>query len=483
MEQFSRYVIRKPLRPHQAEVARLAVPYIINRDLDEPTFTIIMSRQGGKNEFSAHLEGFLLARQQYHGGQIVKVSPTFKPQSINSMDRLALVLDNWWTKRKVKRHFAYIIRVGQAKVLFFSTDKQAQIVGATASLLLEADEAQDIEEAKFNKDVLPMAAVNNAPQVYYGTVWTKRTLLAKQRETNKSLEQRDGVRRHFEYPWDAIAASNPNYGKFVEAQIRKNGIDHPIIKTQYRLIEIDQLGSFISDKTRKLMAGEHFRLRKPGRGEYQYVAGVDFAGEVEGEKDEILRAAKPRQDSTVVTICRVNWQYATREFPYPTLEVVDHYYWTGQNHATQYQQLLHIVRDVWRCVQVICDNTGVGAGVTSFLMDALGGVVVPFDFNQHTKSELGYHFLSTINTERFQMYREDGEQSVEAKEFWLEMDLAQQEARSGQKINFFVPEDEGHDDFLMSSALVTWATNYIPVPPSVAGERIFRRGEDYDDDD
>ena len=53
--------------------------------------------------------------------------------------------------------------------MFLSAHEQSNVVGATADLLLEVDEAQDVDEEKFAKEFLPMAAAQNATIVLYGT--------------------------------------------------------------------------------------------------------------------------------------------------------------------------------------------------------------------------------------------------------------------------------------------------------------------------
>lgn len=481
LEQFSRHVIRRPLYPYQVEAATGITPYIGTNRLDSPTFTVEMARQGGKNELSAHLECWLLNRYQNVGGQIVKAAPTFKPQVVNSIERLKSTMDNWWNRGRWKAHFVYIIRLGRARVLFFSTDKQANVVGATASLMLEVDEAQDVDEIKFTKDFLPMAAVNNAVQIDYGTAWTSNTVLEKRKSRNLDLQKKDGIRRVYVYPWEAIAEQNPQYGTFVRSEIKRLGNDHPIIKTQFRLVTIDESGTFLSDVQIEQMRGDHPRQKKPGDystegEEFEYVAGIDFAGESETEKDELLRSVNPRKDSTVVTIARLDWSDATDDWPYPQIQIVDHYWWTGHNHASQYQGILRLVDSTWDCQSVVCDNTGVGAGVTSFLRDRLGDRIIPYDFNEATKSKLGFEFLAAVNTNRLKMYSEL-KASPEAKEFWKEMGLAQQEVSRMKRIRFFVPEEEGHDDFLMSTALTTWAARYVPFPgTSEQKEDFFPRG-------
>ncbi len=49
---------------------------------------MIFPRQSGKNEVQAQLESYLLTYLREIDAEIVKVSPTWRPQSINAMRRL-----------------------------------------------------------------------------------------------------------------------------------------------------------------------------------------------------------------------------------------------------------------------------------------------------------------------------------------------------------------------------------------------------------
>ena len=57
-ENYSRHAIHIPLRNYQIEPARAIADSVIqHRGL---TFAVMMSRQAGKNELSAHIEAYLL---------------------------------------------------------------------------------------------------------------------------------------------------------------------------------------------------------------------------------------------------------------------------------------------------------------------------------------------------------------------------------------------------------------------------------------
>ena len=73
------------LRPYQAEIALAIKDSVLhNQGL---TFVVMLPRQSGKNEVQRHLFGWLLYRAAERGGTIVSVAPTFKPQTINAMER------------------------------------------------------------------------------------------------------------------------------------------------------------------------------------------------------------------------------------------------------------------------------------------------------------------------------------------------------------------------------------------------------------
>ncbi len=143
--------------------------------------------------------------------------------------------------------------------------------------------------------------------------------------------------------------------------------------------------------------------------------------------------------------------------PSPSLRIIEHYAWTGKRHTDVYPMVVDLLKNVWQCRKVVVDSTGVGQPVSSFLRQALGSVVIPFDFTSASKSELGFKLLAAVNSGRLKMYACDG--SSESQTFWSEMEKARSYYRPSQTMNFYVDPSQGHDDFLMSLALVVEAAN------------------------
>lgn len=455
--------IKQRLRPYQVEAGRAILDSVLNRR--GLTFSVEIARQGGKNELSAQMELLLLTLFMGVGGNAIKCSPTFKPQTLNSMVRLKDRLNDagyngFWEKEK-----DYVIRLGRARQVFLSAEPGSNVVGHTAEILLEVDESQDVSKEKYTKEFKPMGASTNVTTVHYGTAWDDSTLLEEVKELNLELEHKDGIKRHFEYDWQEVAKYNPDYLRYVEGERQRLGESHPLYLTQYCLKALSGGGRFLSARQRAQLVGLHARLSHPDRSGRPvraiYVAGIDLAGEAEEAEDQALRRLRPRQDSTVVTIGRLDFSLCNELIKAPRVEIVEHYWRTGVAHHALYPQLIDLLKNIWGCKRVVVDATGVGAGVASFLENALGGSVVrPFIFTASSKSKLGFDLLAAINSGRLKMYAPDN--SEECQEFWRQMERAKSGFRANQTMNFYVDPSEGHDDFLMSLALLVEAAEYAP---------------------
>ncbi len=457
------------LRPYQLEVARAAMDSI-QKGMGL-TFSVEIARQGGKNELSAHLEVLLLTLYMARGGNLIKCTPTFKPQTIISIERLKQRLDDFGFAGIYRLQLGYIVQLGNARVIFLSAEGSSSVVGHTADILMEIDESQDISQEKYTKEFRPMGSATNVTTILYGTTWDDSTLLEEVKQANLELERNDGIKRHFRYDWWEVGRHNPDYAKFVQAERQRLGEEHPLFRTQYALLPITHGGGFLSRQQIALMLGEHQRQSQP-EGRRTYIAGVDLAGEHEPELTggDVPVIGKGRGcDSTVITIAEVDARLppARRALAgeslggqaanpsQPLLKVVEQYQWTGTPHSQLYTQMIDILKNVWSCHRIVVDATGIGQSVASFLRKELGGRVIPFVITSRSKSDMGFELLSLVNSGRLKLYKQDG--SREYKETLFELKGARVRYRPNQTMNFYVDPQEGHDDFLVSLALVVQA--------------------------
>jgi hypothetical protein len=456
------------LRGYQEQVAAAVVDSVLYKK--GLTFVVIFPRQSGKNELQAQIETYLLVIFSLVDVEMVKVSPTWKPQSLNAMRRLERVLDrNMFTRATWAKRSGYIYEVGGARITFLSGAPTSNVVGATASLLLECDEAQDVSIAKWDKEINPMAASTNATTVFWGTAWTSQTLLAREKEAALKQEKKDGIRRVFQVDAAAVGEEVPEYKKFVRNEIAKLGRGHPFVKSQYFCETIDAESSMFPPERLEKMHGEHDLQLNPERGQL-YAFLVDVAGEDEaaaGIEQDAEFTAGTEHDATALTIVLVDLESLRDEFKAaPTYRTVHRRMWTGNRHTDIYAELKKYA-DIWQPRRIVVDATGVGAGLASFLSKTFPSQVLPFIFTRKSKSDLGWNFLAIVETGRYKEHRPDhfihGAKEKLQQEFWQQCSSTRIEITPGpeRRLKWHVPDGardpatgaQLHDDLVVSAAM------------------------------
>jgi hypothetical protein len=447
-----------------------------------------IARQGGKNELSAQVELMLLLGAP--AGDLIKVAPSMRPQGLISLNRL-------WSRLRQTGLAPPAVREGNAialganRLLVLSSGPNANILGHTAGALMEVDEAQDVDADRFSRDFRPMGASRATATVFYGTPWTENSLLELMKQRHLELERHDGVRRHFEYGWETVAAANPAYERFALAERDRLGEQHPAWRTQYCLETVPGAGLLLTPQQRALMHGAHARarFRTPALANTTIVAGLDVAGEsfVPGRD----------HDATVLTLLAVRHgrhvdavgegsmpsQAATSSSPLPLdggedqgegvraaarersssepdLEIIEHLCWRGAGHDHLLAELTPLLARVWRPIAIVIDTTGVGEGLAAALQTRLAGLrsgthVIRLRISEQIKSRLGFGLLAAAGG-RLHCYAADG--SPDYREFWSQIENARAVYKPNQLLGFSVNPTDGHDDFLMSLALAVEAS-------------------------
>ena len=427
------------LRPYQAQVARAVLRRVLGHE--GGSLSVEIARQGGKNELSAQIALVTLLANATRGGTAVKCAPTMDQAHI-SLERLrrrasGARLDGLVT---VTRSEA---RCGRARARVLSAEPAANVVGHTADLMLEVDEAQDVDVEKFDRDFRPMAASTDAPVVYYGTPWGPRSLLEQAKSEHHAAERRGGPQRHFRFDWEHVAAAVPAYRRYVEGERERLGERHPLFRTQYLLEIVDGAGRLLDGAALAQLDGSHARIHGPIAGE-RYVAGLDLAGPATPEA-----AFAADRDWTVLTIARTAASATARA---PTIEVVEQRAWRGEPAEALLDELADLLRRVWRVRRLAVDATGLGGPLADLLGARLPrGVLQPVVFSAERKSRLGFGLLAATHSGRLRLFDNDG--SAEWIECRRQLELARAGYRGNRTMQFHVDPSDGHDDYLMSLAL------------------------------
>ncbi len=415
------------------------------------TFSVQIARQGGKNELSAHLELLVLAAFADRGGSIIKCAPTFHPQLRVSFLRLrdrCTALGLWPALlRAAGRRLEY----GAASLTFLSAAPGAQVVGHTASLLLECDEAQDVDPEKFDRDFRPMAAAANAVTVFYGVGGRRDSLLERVKAETITHERATGEQRHFSATWREVARHVPAYGRYVESERRRLGERHPLFLSQYCLVPFDGEGMLLDAAALAALRGSHPRRRAPATGE-TYAAGLDLGGAGAGEHDRTALAIGTARGGAV--------------------EVVELRTWQGRPYVALVDELAALLR-AWRVRRVAVDATGLGGPLADALgRAARGTAVVPVAYTAARKSALGDGLLAAALGGRLRLFADDG--SAESRALWHELTRARAERGTAGRLAWGVPDREGHDDLLHALALLVAAAGGVEPERRARG---FVRGE------
>lgn len=451
-------------------------------------FAVTFPRQSGKNETQAQLEAALMAANLSKGGHIIKIIPTEKNQGKISTERLAAVLmDGESGINQKKDEISY----GSAKLRCLSASPNAAIVGATADILLEVDEAQMVTSEKYDREAAPMAAASNAVQVFWGTAWDDQTLLARESRLAEKDEESDNRKHIFKTTAAEVGKEVPAYGMFVSGQIAQLGREHPAIRTQFFCEEISELTAMFTGERIERMKGAHEPLYSP-EPDHCYVFLIDVAG-----SDETTPSSRrangfdDRRDATVVTICEVSLpegkSYDMKNFVWKTS--ARRLYRNVR--IDQLEQYICSDIEHWQPSRVIIDHSGLGAMLSDILINKYKIKILPIDITAANKTRMAWDFLAMVDTGRWLEYKSDemntltsgfkpGRESCEILKdpallqqmFFRELRGCRMEpSGNGQTVRWGVKDGTRdhvsgrflHDDLVMSAALAVFDPGTLPL--------------------
>ena len=466
------------LYPYQEQLAKRLIRSVLDNDGEE--ITALFSRQSGKSETIAVISGGLMI-----------ILPTLANLPMFAGDkRLEMYKDGFTigvfapSERQAKKTYGKIqnhLLSRYAETILTSPDFNLRFTtsnGQTVSLtngsfctaisasdgsniegesfmLIICEESQDISDFKITKSIHPMGAAYNATIVKIGTPTTHKGNFYDtiQRNKAKIAKTPTAIRNHFEYDYLVASKYNPNYAKYVEKEKARLGENSDSFKMSYKLQWIIERGMFIDlakfEKNNLELSLERTFYDKTAI----HVAGIDVGG---------------KGDSTVVTICEVDWdmpvilEQTTDENGDTIIYEAYNVYlkdWLCLREIPDYEEQYPLIMDYlsnFKLARVVCDATR-EASFAHRLRANLSCEVIPYIFTMKSKSELYKVLDKEIGAGRARVCAgEKTQETFEYKEFLTEMaDL--QKGYSGANLVVSHPDVRGaHDDFCDSFALAVW---------------------------
>jgi hypothetical protein len=451
----------KPLRPLQVRIIK-DIEGLIS-DGSGHTMTIRLPRQYGKNEIAATIHERHLMKRCVEGGSIVRAAPTFRPQIVNSVRRLQKVAlnDPLFDMDRFSMKQGFIAEYGQAEVIFLSSDSMANVEGATANVLLDMDEAHRTDRKTYEEKFVPMTASTNAPQLLWGVAGDKTDLLYWARMRNFEMGLGD---RNIQVSASVISESDPVYAAHYQNRVDRLGADHPVVETQYNLVDLDALGgAFKLHHRASLFDSDHDRQSIPSYKSYcSVITVIDLAGEEESEDkyDEAQRDKGESPDNTVIINAEVDRSDVVGDKP--KIRVLDATVMRGLkmqgvsgDSSISLQEALIENLNRWQPDVTVIDAKGIGHSTASWLERVWHGTVCKYSATAPSASEDIFATYAWLNLGQMKWWRDDG--SREYKQMVQEMSWTERKVTRAEQINIMKPHKRSDKKIDMVKALT-----YLP---------------------
>jgi hypothetical protein len=442
---FARQIARIQERSYQVEIARVIFRSAL-LCLGQ-TITILISRQGGKNETLISWVILPLAMLM-PGIRIGFYAPTFNQATYVTMRRLKSRLKHkkfagrLLTQNDKLVQFAlpakakgpYAHRGEGSLIGVFSHEPDSKKEGFTWDVIV-IDEAQDLDRETFEVEIEPMGASTDATYIFIGTPWSIECIFYDKIQAAKAK----GL--HFEFPWQIVAATSAAYARFIAKKLDELGADSIAFLTQYALQWVAAVGKFFDSAlfSTYAMEGQAW-IDKPKTGK-EYVVGIDVAG------DDPNNTGKT--DFTVFAVAEVDRREVRHADDRPLTCLVHTTMWRGKDWELQYNDVVKLLR-LWKPSMTVIDATGMGDPFSDRIEKA-GFLVERLKYTEDSKSDLGHYADQETSAGRATYAAIAEGASREKLAVFCKQALALvRQNRKNKRIAFFVPEDKGHDDVIMA---------------------------------
>ncbi|NIY68059.1 hypothetical protein SMALB_6138 [Streptomyces malaysiensis] len=457
-----------PLRPYQLPFARRILESLIHED--SAKLTALWSRQSGKSETVADV----IAGAAIMLPRLAKIFPTlldkfkeglwigvFAPTDEMSETLFSRIVGRL-TSERAREIFAdpeiderlvargKVLRLKRCGSLIRkqTAHPKAMIEGQTYHLVV-IDEAQAADDKVLNKSIAPMLSSTAGLLVMTGTPSYTKSGFYEQIQRNRREANRKGRRNnHFQVDWKLVAKHVPRYKKFVQSEMERLGEESDEFKLSYRLIWLLDKGMLVTSDRFDSLGDTSMRVvqewhRSP------LVVGIDPAR---------------KTDSTVVTVCWINWDYPNEhgQYEHRVLNWLD---LTGMDWESQYYRIVEFLGhyNVWA---IGIDSGGLGDVVASRLRVLMPYTqIVDLKSDRTSQTKRWAHMMdlmakslvvwpahaktrSTKNWRKFRQQMEDAELTYQ-----------------GPHIIVAAPEIEAaHDDYVDALANALYLTSDLTMP-------------------
>lgn len=465
--------------PYQEQFAKRVIRSLLENDGEE--ISALFSRQTGKSETVATTVGgcmiFLpvLANMpmfaddkrlmMYKKGLMVGIFAPSLRQAQTTFNRMKTRL-SCDSAIQVLQEFGMEFSTSNGQTVALTNGSFATSVSASdrsniegdSYMLIICEECQDISSFKIRKSIHPMGAAYNASIIKIGTATTFKGDFYDVIQRNKRdfKEGKLRIRNHFEYDYKICQKYNENYRKYIEKEKHRLGEHSDEFRMAYGLEWILERGMFIDTTMLEDLCGVKDMRRVASDLTKDHVIGIDVA---------------KKGDSTVITVCEVDWEnpvivekertkeYESIQYTAYNTKIKDWKELNGDNYDKQYYEIIDYLKQ-FKVSKIMIDATK-EEGMCDRLSVNLPHIeVVPCYFTSQFKDRMYKNLDSSIKCGRALYPNDEETQGTREHQKFIEQMGELEKNFRGQLMVCNHPDRRGaHDDYCDSWALAVLGAN------------------------
>ena len=465
--------------PYQEQFAKRVIRSLLENDGEE--ISALFSRQTGKSETVATTVGGCMIilpifanmpmfaddkrLTMYKKGLMVGIFAPSLRQAQTTFNRMKTRL-SCDSAIQVLQEFGMEFSTSNGQTVALTNGSFATSVSASdrsniegdSYMLIICEECQDISSFKIRKSMHPMGAAYNASIIKIGTATTFKGDFYDVIQRNKRdfKEGKLRIRNHFEYDYKICQKYNENYRKYIEKEKHRLGEHSDEFRMAYGLEWILERGMFIDTTMLEDLCGVKTMRRVSSDLVNDHVVGIDVA---------------KKGDSTVITVCEVDWdnpvivekertkEYESIQYTAYNTKIKDWKELNGDNYDKQYYEIIDYLKQ-FKVSKIMIDATK-EEGMCDRLSVNLPHIeVVPCYFTSQFKDRMYKNLDSSIKCGRALYPNDEETQGTREHQKFIEQMGELEKNFRGQLMVCNHPDRRGaHDDYCDSWALAVLGAN------------------------